>query len=87
MPTHVHHDVDVGEDGTIYTLAQKIVSEPPAGLESFAAPYLADSLVVLSADGQELQNIPIVEAFADSPYALISGHGLAERDDPPMVAI
>ena len=66
----VHHDLDVGEDGTIYTLAQRIVNKPPAGLEFLDPPYLTDSLVILSPDGKELQNIPIAEAFADSPYAL-----------------
>lgn len=67
---NVHHDIDVGEDGTIYTLTQRIVARPPAGLEILAPPYLTDSLVVLSPDGKELQNIPIAEAFANSPYAL-----------------
>ena len=67
---NVHHDVDVGEDGTIYTLTQKLVSKPPAGLEFLPAPYLADSLVVLSPEGQELESIPLLEAFANSPYAL-----------------
>jgi hypothetical protein len=67
---HVHHDVDVGADGTIYTLTQRIATKPPAGLEFLDPPYLADALVVLSPDGQELQHIPIAEAFADSAYAL-----------------
>jgi hypothetical protein len=65
-----HHDVDVGEDGTIYTLAQQIVAKPPPGLEFLPAPYLTDSLIVLSPEGRELENIPIAEAFAKSPYAL-----------------
>jgi hypothetical protein len=68
---HVHHDVDVGEDGTIYTLTQNLVEKPPAGLGFIAAPnYLAEFLVVLSPEGQELESIPIMEAFANSPYAL-----------------
>src|SRR5262249_50701225 len=66
----VHHDVDVGEDGHIYTLVQKIVEEAPADMEYLDAPYLTDSLVVLSPEGKELQNIPLAEAFAKSPYAL-----------------
>lgn len=69
-PNNVHHDIDVGEDGTIYTLAQRLVTKPPAGLEFLDPPYLTDSLVLLSPDGQELQNIPIAEAFANSSYAL-----------------
>jgi hypothetical protein len=75
----VHHDVDVGEDGAIYTLTQQIVSEPPAGLEFLATPYLADSLVVLSPQGRELENIPLPEAFANSPNAL----ALASGSKPP----
>jgi hypothetical protein len=67
---NVHHDVDVGEDGTICTVAQKVESEPPAGMKSLATPYLADFLIVLSPEGQELEKIPIAEAFANSPYAL-----------------
>ncbi|HTU17472.1 MAG TPA: arylsulfotransferase family protein [Gemmataceae bacterium] len=66
----VHHDVDVGEDGMIYTLTQQIVSEPPAGLEFLPTPYIAESLVILSAEGQKLEHIPLLEAFASSPYAL-----------------
>jgi hypothetical protein len=67
---NVHHDVDVGDDGAVYTLTHRIVSKAPAGLEFLDPPYLADSLVVLSPDGKELQNIPIAEAFVNSPYAL-----------------
>jgi hypothetical protein len=68
---NVHHDVDVGEDGTIYTLTHKIVKSVPAGLEWVPTPYLADYLVVLSPEGAVLKEIPILEAFRDSPYALL----------------
>src|SRR5262249_4314806 len=60
---------------TIYTLTQQIVSEPPADLEFLATPYLADSLVILSPEGRELENIPLAEAFANSPYALALASG------------
>ena len=69
-PANVHHDVDVGEDGRIYTLTQWVVSDPPSGLDSFPAPYVADYLVVLSPDGAELEKVALVEALRDSPYAL-----------------
>jgi hypothetical protein len=69
-PAHVHHDVDVGENGTVYTLVQKLVEKVPAGLDLLRGPYLADYLVLLSPQGKELQSIPILEAFRDSPYAL-----------------
>jgi hypothetical protein len=68
-PSRVHHDLDLGEDGTIYTLTQQIIDEPPAGLEFLSLPCLTDSLVVLAPDGQELEAIPLLEAFVPSPYA------------------
>jgi hypothetical protein len=67
----VHHSIDVGEDGAIYTLTQQIESQPPARLKWLPTPYLADSLVILSPEGREWQTISIAEAFADSPYATI----------------
>jgi hypothetical protein len=68
---NVHHEADVAEDGTIYTLTQKIVHEPPVGLEFLPKPCITESLVVLSPQGQELETIPLLEVFAQSPYAPI----------------
>jgi hypothetical protein len=68
-PGRVHHDLDVAEDGTIYTLTQKIIDEPPAGLEFLSTPCVTDSLVVLAPEGRELETIPLLEAFVPSPYA------------------
>jgi hypothetical protein len=79
-PGNVHHDVTVAQDGTIYTLTQKIVDRPPAGLKSIPSPYIADHLVVLSPEGSELKSVPILEAFRDSPYAL----ALALIDKPAL---
>ncbi len=66
----VHHNVDVGEDGTIYTLTSQNATKPPAGLDFIPTPYVADFLVVLSPEGKELEKLDILEAFRDSPYAL-----------------
>jgi hypothetical protein len=66
---NVHHDVDVGADGTIYTLGQKLALEPPRGLETLPSPLIAESVLVLSPEGKEREEIPILEAFRDSPYA------------------
>jgi hypothetical protein len=68
---NVHHDIDVAEDGKLYTLSQKIESKPPAGLEFLPTPYIADFLLVLSPEGRELDKIPILDVFRDSPYALM----------------
>src|SRR4029078_7334927 len=50
-------------------LTQETVLEPPAGVTQFKGAFLADYLVVLSPDGEELQKIPVLEAFLGSPHA------------------
>jgi hypothetical protein len=73
-PRNIHHDVEVGEDGTIYAIAHKIVQGMPPGLEDLPTPSLVDELMVLSPDGKGLCDpIPILEAFRDSPYAPLLG--------------
>jgi Arylsulfotransferase (ASST) len=68
-----HHDVDVGEDGTIYAMKHVKMKEMPRGLEHILTPCLVDYLVVLSDKGKEVEEkqkpIPILEAFRDSKYA------------------
>jgi hypothetical protein len=67
---NVHHDVDVGEDGTIYAVQHARAASMPKGLESIPTPCLVDSLVQLSPDGKLLgPPISLLEAFRDSPYA------------------
>jgi hypothetical protein len=67
---HVHHDVDVGPDGTIYAIQHELVQSMPPGLEFIHTPTLVDSLVLLSPEG-ELRRKPIslLEALRDSPHA------------------
>jgi hypothetical protein len=67
---NVHHDIDIDENDRIYTLTQNVTRETPAGLAAIPSPFLADCLVVLSADGRELDRFPLLDAFRDSPYAL-----------------
>ena len=67
---NVHHDVDVGEDGTIYALKHDLVHQMPKGLEDIPTPTLVDSLVLLSPEGKELRKpIPLLESIRDSAYA------------------
>jgi hypothetical protein len=66
---NAHHDIDVDEDGAIYTLVQRIDRKPPSGLEYLPGPLITDALVVLSPDGRQRESIPLLEAFRDSPYA------------------
>jgi hypothetical protein len=89
-PGRVHHDIDVAEDGTLYTLSQKLERTLPAGLESLPSPYISDSLVVLSPDGKELANIPILDMLINSPYALmlaLSTDGLAPVSTSPLSSV
>jgi hypothetical protein len=78
----VHHDLDVDEKGTIYTLMEQVTRETPAGLDYLPTPYVAESLVVLSPDGQEVAKVPIAEAFRDSAYAFLLSTAIAEQAIP-----
>jgi hypothetical protein len=76
----VHHDVDVGEDGSIYVIKNESVNQMPKGLENIPTPCLADYLVVLSPDGKELSKpIPLLEGLRDSRYALLLSPLLQRR--------
>jgi hypothetical protein len=80
---NVHHDVDVGEDGTIYVLTQKFVDAPHARADAMPCVLnrnLADYLVVLSPEGKKLKEIPIFEAFRHSRHALL----LSVLEPPPV---
>ncbi len=79
---HIHHDLDVTEDGTIYTLSQRLAGTAPSGMEYLSTPYIADSLLVLSSGGQKLHDIPLVETFRDSAYAELLFASLAEHITP-----
>jgi hypothetical protein len=68
----VHHDVEVGEDGTIYTILHSPLAQRPSGLESYPSPWLVDYLVMLSPDGKEVKKpISILEALRQSPYSAL----------------
>lgn len=65
---NAHHDIDIGDDGTIYTLKQDVVHEAPRGLELLPVPYASESLALLSPDGVEKKCIPILDALRDSSH-------------------
>jgi hypothetical protein len=68
-----HHDVDVGDDGIIYALTNEIVTTLPPGLGHIPTPCMVDAVDVLSAAGERLKRLPILEAIHDSPYAPLLG--------------
>lgn len=69
LARNTHHSIDVQPDGTIVVLAHDFL---PDGVPSCApymlAPYLADKVLTVSADGKELDSFSLAEAFCDSPY-------------------
>jgi hypothetical protein len=76
----VHHDLDVDEQGTIYTLTEELKRQAPAGLEYLRTPYVADALVVLSPDGREVAKVSIEEAFRDSAYSSLLSASITEQE-------
>lgn len=87
LPANIHHDVDVGPDGTIYAIQHEVVNSMPPGLEYIPTPCLVDSLITLNSDGQPKgKPISVLEAFRDSPYAAIlaSLEPGKKKDDRPI---
>ena len=69
-PNRVHHDVDVQSNGSIYALIHRmrdLEAEPISELPVRESLVLEDLVVRLSADGEELERISLLEAFASSP--------------------
>jgi hypothetical protein len=68
-PGKCHHDVAVGEDGTIYAITNEMAATVPPGLEHLPTPCMVDLIDVLSGDGKPLKRISLLDALANSPYA------------------
>jgi hypothetical protein len=68
-----HHDVDVGDDGTLYAIVNEILWSVPQGLEQIPTPCMVDVVHIISPAGKLLKKIPILEAINDSPYAALLG--------------
>lgn len=64
-----HHDMDVGEDGRIYTLTHTIREQPVDGAPWIHVPVITDHVVVLSPDGAVEQQLDILDAIRNSVYA------------------
>ena len=64
-----HHDLDVGPDGRIYALTHKFRDTVVENWGHLQPPRLDDWVVVLSPDGEELQNVSVTDTFVESPYA------------------
>lgn len=79
---HVHHDIEVGSDGKIYTLINEFVTEKIPELKQLEPPFLEDSIVVLSPDGQELKRVSIPQAFRNSEFTNVLEKMRRSKWDP-----
>lgn len=65
---HTHHDFDLLPDGRIVALTQAFTSEELPDFPQLARPRLDDFVVVLSAEGRELQKVSLTRALLRSRY-------------------
>jgi hypothetical protein len=65
---NAHHDFYVANNGNIHVITQEWVKKPQKGLENLHYPVLNDYLVTLSPDGNEIEKISVLEAFANSGF-------------------
>lgn len=71
---HAHHDFDVREDGSVYTLVQRFRHtrrNPLGGFPQFPNLVLEDYLVKLSPEGEEIERVNLLEAIAESDYRAV----------------
>ncbi|MGC3874321.1 arylsulfotransferase family protein [Halomonas sp. GXIMD04776] len=67
---HVHHDLDIAEDGRVFTLTHAFTDERIDKFSQLPSPWLDDYLVELDGEtGNELNKVSLLHAFFDSPYA------------------
>jgi hypothetical protein len=64
LPNGAHHDLDVTEDGRIYTLTSEVLVLPKAGPNRINV----DFITLLSADGIELQQLSLAKALANARW-------------------
>jgi hypothetical protein len=64
-----HHDLDVGEDGTIYVLTNGMVNQAPPGMEHIPLPCMLDYVDVISPSGTAIKRLSLLDAFRGTPYA------------------
>jgi hypothetical protein len=64
-----HHDMDVADDGRIYTLMHRIRQHPVDGAPWIHMPVIADGVLVLGPDGTVEREIDILDAIRNSNYA------------------
>lgn len=62
-----HHDLDVDENGNIYVLTMEAIAEHKK-LDLSPGPILVDFITILNPQGEEIENISLLECFLNSNY-------------------
>ena len=65
---NVHDAFYTAADGRIYTLVQTPNRDPVQGLHYTVNPPILDYIVIISPDGHQEKQIPLLNAFFDTPY-------------------
>jgi hypothetical protein len=82
---HCHHDVDIGDDGTIHAIVNEVIDKVPHGMENVPTPCITDAIDLISPEGQRLKRIHLIEAFKNSEYAALLG--IFEKPRTPAAAL
>lgn len=78
---NAHHRLSVNPDGTIYALTHHVAKSPNIPNITFGnTEIFEDFVVILSADGKELDKLSLFDAFANSEYTdLLKAYVATER--------
>ena len=69
---NMHHDLYIDkENGNIYGLSHALVDNHPLDSDDIMRRVLMDTIVTLSPQGKELDRLPVIDAFLNSPYRLL----------------
>lgn len=69
LDENVHHDIAVASNGDIYLIGQSVNKKGYAGYPELVAPFIDDTIMVVSPDGEVLKELSVIEAFLNSQYA------------------
>jgi len=77
-----HHDLSVADDGRIYTMSHELKTEGSPAIDALktldydimvTTPFIDDTIVVLSPEGEEIASLSLVEALASSEFVPLLG--------------
>jgi len=82
---HIHHDFDVRPDGSVHAVAHDFrftATDPIPGFPQLPRQVLTDDLVHVSADGEELARMSLLDALLDSEYRSVLEMVYPETENP-----